>query len=196
MINSTAFIFSNKSASPPVPGGLVDLNNSKRHLCTHAGTNIAPCGTFYINLHTNELNTKQTQVAHEHHNPPFFSPPCNSHRDFHRQWNGAGRSSSAEGKCLVCTELSYSKISLFFCCAVLGYLPSQASLLHPSPSLLTNSLCQALPQAAPCNYSPMPQTGEMGVRYTLCAELRKTTTVGPLFVNQTQGQNKMLSGTS
>lgn len=40
----------------------------------------------------------------------------------------------------------------------------------------------------------MPQTGEMGVRYTLCAELRKTTTVGPLFVNQTQGQNKMLSG--
>ncbi len=77
-----------------------------------------------------------------------------------------------------------------------GYLPSQASLLHPSPSSLTNSLCQALPQAAPCNYSPMPQTGEMGVCYTLCAELRKTTTVGPLFVNQTQGQNKMLSGTS
>lgn len=77
-----------------------------------------------------------------------------------------------------------------------GYLPSQAALLHPSPSLLTNSLCQALPQAAPCNYSPVPQTGEMGVRYTLCAELRKTTTVGPLFVNQTQGQNKMLSGTS
>lgn len=38
----------------------------------HAGINIAPCGTFYINLHTNELNTK-TQVAHEHHKPPFFS---------------------------------------------------------------------------------------------------------------------------
>lgn len=72
--------------------------------------------------------------------------------------------------------------------------PPQASLLHPSPSSLTNKLCQALPQAASCNYSPMPQTGEMGVRYTLCAELRKTTTVGPLFVNQTQGQNKMLSG--
>lgn len=71
--------------------------------------------------------------------------------------------------------------------------------LSPPPfSLITNelSLCQALPQAAPCNYSQMPQTGEMGVRYTLCAELRKTTTVGPLFVNQTQGQNKMLSGTS
>lgn len=73
MINSTAFIFSNKSASPPVPCGSADLNNSKRHLCTHAGTNVAPCGTFYINLHTNELNTKQTQVAHEHHNLPFFS---------------------------------------------------------------------------------------------------------------------------
>ena len=77
MINSTAFIylfiFLNKSASPPVPGGSTDLNNSKRHLCTHAGTNIAPRGTFYINLHTNELNTKQTQVAHEHHNLPFFS---------------------------------------------------------------------------------------------------------------------------
>ena len=25
-----------------------------------------------INLHTNELNTKQTQVAHEHHNATFF----------------------------------------------------------------------------------------------------------------------------
>lgn len=55
------------------PGGLADLNNSKRHLCRHAGTNIVPHGTFYINLHTNELNTKQTQVAHEHRNPPFFS---------------------------------------------------------------------------------------------------------------------------
>lgn len=73
MINSNAFIFSNKSASTPVPGGCVDLNNSERHLCTHAGTNIVPCGTFYINFHTNELNTKQTQVAHEHHNIPFFS---------------------------------------------------------------------------------------------------------------------------
>lgn len=73
MINSIAFIFSNKSASAPVPGGFVDLNNSKWYVCTHAGTDTAPCGTFYINLHTNELNTKQTQVAHEHHNTPFFS---------------------------------------------------------------------------------------------------------------------------
>ena len=93
------------------------------------------------------------------------------------------------------------ELAPFFCCAVWGELPSQASLLHPSllhpsPSSLTNSLCQALPQAAASNYSPVPQTGEMGVRYTLCAELRKTTTVGPLFVNQIQGQNKMLSGTS
>lgn len=71
MINSIAFIFSNKSASSPVPGGLVDLNNSERHVCTQAATD--PCGIFYINLHTNELNTKQTQVAHEHHNTPFFS---------------------------------------------------------------------------------------------------------------------------
>lgn len=39
----------------------------------------------------------------------------------------------------------------------------------------------------------MPQTGAVGVRYRLCAKLRKTTTVGPLFVNQTQGQNKMPS---
>lgn len=71
MINSIAFIFSSKSASAPVPGGFVDLNNSKRHVCAQAATD--PCGIFYINLHTNELNTKQTQVAHEHHNTPFFS---------------------------------------------------------------------------------------------------------------------------
>lgn len=35
---------------------------------------------------------------------------------------------------------------------------------------------------------PMPQTGQTGVGYTLHAALRKTTTTGPLFVNQTQGQ--------
>lgn len=86
--------------------------------------------------------------------------------------------------------------ALSFCCSVCGCVLSQATLLRPSRSSLTNSLCQALPQAAPCNYSPMPHAGEMGVRYTLCVELRKTTTVGPLFVNQIQGQNKMLSGTS
>lgn len=80
---------------------------------------------------------------------------------------------------------------LLLCRTRISTLPG----LCPPPSSLTNKLCQALPQAASCNYSPMPQTGEMGVRYTLCAELRKTTTVGPLFVNQTQGQNKMLSGT-
>lgn len=73
MINSSAFIFSNKSASAPVPGGFVDLNNSKRHECTHAGKHtVAPCGIFYINLHTNELNTKQTQVSHKYHNAPLF----------------------------------------------------------------------------------------------------------------------------
>lgn len=85
---------------------------------------------------------------------------------------------------------------LFLCvcvCVVWGYPPSQASILHPSPPLLTNSLCQALPRAALCNYSAMPQTGEMGVCYMLHVGLRKTT-VGPLFVNQTQGQNKTLSG--
>ena len=53
MINSNAFIFSNKSASVPVPGGFVDSNNSKRHERMHASKHtVAPCGTFYINLHT------------------------------------------------------------------------------------------------------------------------------------------------
>lgn len=168
----------------------MDLNNSERHLCTHAVINIAPCGTFYINLHTNELNTK-TQVAHEQHKLPFFS----HHKPQRFLRNGARKRGFAEESGSVCTELSRNKNSFFFCGATWGYLPSQASLLRPSPSLLTNSLCQALPQAAPCNYSLMPQTGEMGVCYTLHAALRKTT-VGPLFVNQTQGQNKMLSGTS
>lgn len=126
-------------------------------------------------------------------NTSFLSFPT-----FYQQrflWNGARKRGFAEESGSVSTELSCNKNSFFFCCAMWGYLPSQASLLRPSPSLLTNSLCQDLPQAAPCNYSPMPQTGEMGVCYTLHAVLRKTT-VGPLFVNQTQGQNKMLSGTS
>lgn len=92
-------------------------------------------------------------------------------------------------------SLAIARTVFFFSVVQWGYLDSRASLLHPSPSLLTNSLYQALPQAAPCNYSPMSQTGEMGVCYTVYAELRKTTG-GPLFVNQTQGQNKMLSGTS
>lgn len=125
-------------------------------------------------------------------NTSFLSFPTISHRDFYGMELGIGvlpRKVFQSALSLAVTR------TLFFCCAMWGYLPSQASLLRPSPSLLTNSLCQALPQAAPCNYSPMPQTGEMGVCYTLHAALRKTT-VGPLFVNQTQGQNKMLSGTS
>lgn len=69
--------------------------------------------------------------------------------------------------------------------------------LPPPPfCLITNRLLSALPQAAPHNYSLMPQTGEMGVCYTLHAELRKTTTVGPLFVNQTQGQKTKQAATS
>lgn len=80
----------------------------------------------------------------------------------------------------------------FFLLCGMRLQPSQTSLLRPSASLPTDSaltpLCRALPQATPRNYSPMPQTGEMGVCYTLHAELRKTTTTGPLFVNQTQGQ--------
>lgn len=138
MINSIAFIFSNQSASAPVPDGLVDLNNSKRHVCTHASTNVVPCGTFYINLHTNELNTKQIQVAHEYHNSPFFSRFVIA-TFLQAAVQGAGNRGSAEGKCLVCTELSYSKNSLFFllCSVRLSTLPG----LSPPPfSLITNEL--------------------------------------------------------
>lgn len=63
--------------------------------------------------------------------------------------------------------------------------PLSSTLL---PHYEQSPLCQALPQAAPRNYSPMPPTGETDVCYTPHAELRKTTMVGPLFVNQTQGQ--------
>lgn len=80
-------------------------------------------------------------------------------------------------------------------CCILGFFVRHEATKPPRPLSSTllphyeqTPFCQALPQAAPCNYSLMPQTGEMGVCYTLHAELRKTTTVGPLFVNQTQGQ--------
>lgn len=81
--------------------------------------------------------------------------------------------------------LDGATVLVLLCSMSLRTLPD----LPPPPfCLITNRLLSALPQAAPRNYSPMPQTGEMGVCYTPHAELRKTTTVGPLFVNQTQGQ--------
>lgn len=77
---------------------------------------------------------------------------------------------------------------LGFLCVAWGYKPPRPLSSTLLPHYEQTPFCQALPQAAPRNYSLMPQTGEMGVCYTLHAELRKTTTVGPLFVNQTQGQ--------
>lgn len=80
----------------------------------------------------------------------------------------------------------FVEVFFFLLCSMsLRTLPD----LPPPPfCLITSKLLSALPQAAQRNYSLMPQTGEMGVSYALHAELRKTTTVGPLFVNQTQGQ--------
>lgn len=113
-----------------------------------------------------------------------------------RESGGGG----AEGNCSVCTCLAAPTFSLILSLSLFHTSVPNEAISSPKPlsnrpaaSLLTNSLCQALPQAAPCNYSQMQQTGEMGVCCTLHAELRKTTTVGPLFVNQTQGQYKMMS---
>lgn len=151
----------NRSAFVSFPSGCVDLISRG-----------VPAWGFFLHKPPYKWVKHQT-VTGGPWVPTFHLPltPGNSQREFYRQWNRTGKTASAEGMCFVCTELCYSKNLLSFLplCSVLGDLHSQAPRFPPSPSSLTNSLCQALPQAAPCNYSPMPQTGEMGVRYTLCA---------------------------
>lgn len=102
--------------------------------------------------------------------PLFLHSAC--HRGFSRQWNGEEKLCSAEEKC---STWLYNNV-VFWVFFVWHEVtkpprPLSSTLL---PHYEQTPFCQALPQAAPCNYSLMPQTGEMGVCYTLHAELRKT----------------------
>lgn len=172
--------------SVPVPGGSVGLNKTSVHTCRRKRS--PSWCLLYKPLYKWVKHQDAGGLCTLEASPLFSHSACR--RDSSRRRDGGENDAPPREKCS--NRLYNNVVLLFFLLCSMRLQPSQTSLLRPSASLPTDSsltpLCRALPQATPRNYSPMPQTGETGVCYTPHAELRKTTTMRPLFVNQTQGQ--------
>lgn len=157
--------------SVPVPSGSVGLNKTSVHTCRHKR------GPLWCLLYKPLYKWVKHQDAGGlctlEASPLFSHSSCC--RDSSRRWDGGENDAPLREKCS--TWLYNNVVLLVFLLCWMRLKPSQTSLLRPSASLPTDSsltpLCRALPQATPRNYSPVPQTGEMGVCYTLHAELRK-----------------------